>query len=98
MTIRLEILALPDDRDISFPAAKLFHAQCSNKSSLSMRKGVSDSIYVLKCPCGLQLSFQEHGEAQRLITRVAIGGESAEISQNAFTSPFSGSIAISLKA
>lgn len=98
MAIILEILALPDDRDITFSAAKLFHKHCSNQSSLRLRKGVSDSIYVLSCPCGLQLSFPEHGKVQRLITRVAIGGEAAEISQDAFASPSSGSVAISLKA
>ena len=96
MTIELGIVAFNDREPIDFSEANIRHANCgtAENQKMSLKRNPATNSYVLKCKCGMEVTFDQVGEAELTMSKCAIGGTEARLPDDSYDSNTEGPIVV----
>ena len=72
MNIKLEVVPLRDNQEISSSELVLYHSECKQAKMVLRQEAVGDG-YTIRCGCGLQLDLPEAAVSD--ITYIAIDAQ-----------------------
>lgn len=96
MAIELGIAAFNDIELIDFSEVNIRHANCgtAENQKMSLKRNPATNSYVLKCKCGMEVTFDQIGKAESTMSKCAIGGTEARLPDDSYASNTEGPIVI----
>lgn len=81
MAIELGIVAFNDSEPIDFSEANIHHANCgiAENQKISLKRNPATNSYMLKCICGLEVTFDQLGKAELTMSKCALGDSEATL-------------------
>lgn len=97
MTINLEIKAYNDNNEINFGESIIRHQNCDlpESQALDLTRNPATNIYALVCACGLNIEFEQLGEAESFLSQCAINQAQVTLPSESYSSSPEGPIVVS---
>lgn len=95
MQVELEAHNHKVDSELSVHGTEFFHVGCG---CVSQRRETETDKYLLRCACGLEISFEKHGVASSTIIDVTIDEQPRELPKDSYFSTPEASVRIVARA